>query len=68
MSEYLCLLCKHTESVHEIFIDGNEGDRPYCQKCLNLTYKLKHSHPWPHKFKLDNLDLIEQLAKQKGLV
>ena len=59
-----CLVCKHPEFKH---IDRNYGGREerlswICWDCDEGSFKKYHS------FQLDNLKLIEDTAKAKGLI
>jgi hypothetical protein len=56
MIEYC--VCGHLESDHGIYSYGVDA-------CWNCSIKTgRHSH----SFKLDNLRLVEDIAKQKGLI
>jgi len=55
--------CGHTKECHAI-LHGPHGIKnlALCLNCVNKNEIASHS------FKLDNLKLIEDLAKEKGLV
>jgi len=54
-------LCGHRKDNHDI---GKFG--PYCQGCG--TYHSRNYKNYRHVFMLDNLKLIEDLAKEKNLI
>lgn len=63
-------ICGHRKDKHQL-ISTQQGE--ICQECVMLYDDLvgiTHLKNWDflHTFKLDNLKLIEDLAKQKGLV
>jgi hypothetical protein len=55
-------VCGHKQKEHTMFT----GIHNQCAKCTSRWHFGARS-PW-HEFKLDNLRLIEDLAKHKGLV
>ena len=61
MIEYC--VCGHSHWEHRL---SEPNKFPYCQICLNIDGAAR-IQIW-HEFKLDNLRLIEDLAKEKGLV
>jgi hypothetical protein len=60
-------VCRHLKKEHEFrwykVLKGTNGEDSYCQECFNTRYFKP-----VHKFKLDNLAYVEQVARAKGLV
>jgi hypothetical protein len=54
-------LCGHRSYNHYLGFHG-----PYCQGCS--VWGTSAYNNYRHEFKLDNLALIEKLAKERGLV
>jgi hypothetical protein len=53
-------VCGHTYGRH------SEGPLRWC--FLDCYYEHPNSTEWQHTFRLDNLTIIEKLAKERGLV
>ncbi len=53
-------ICGHSKVLHEI----GDAWKGHCLFCFGVEYDLKRGH----KFQLNNLDYIERLAKEKGLI
>lgn len=62
-----CAICNHREGYHAF--TRNNGVE-FCTECLirGVEAKRLSDSKWIHAFKLDNLKLVEDLAKEKGLV
>jgi hypothetical protein len=54
-------ICSHIKSHHDV--NGPSGT--FCRECYNVGVPYPNS--W-HNFQLDNLKLVEDLAKTKGLI
>lgn len=62
-------ICKHDQSVHKHYPIRNANiSSLYCLGCAMDELNFKNDFPPLHNFKLDNLKLVEQLAKQKKLI
>ena len=64
--------CGHGEEKHKrkIFDPSGQPSRTVCEECVENYYKRDYqllSWEFIHPFKLDNLKLIEDIAKEKGL-
>jgi len=58
-----CQKCKHKQKSH-----GKSAaypTEPLCYACFNSLSTLVDSY---HEFQIDNLDYIEQLAKERNLI
>lgn len=69
MEEYCT--CGHEKNMHTSETNKlSWQDKEFCVSCcyeyLDIKYS-SHSN-WEHSFKLDNLRLIEQIAKQRNLI
>lgn len=65
MTEYC--ICGHKISKHTSFaVLSTSSSAQYCSECFHSKNFIP-GH-WVHPFKLDNLKLIEDLAKQKNLI
>jgi len=47
---------------------GRHSKAPFRYCFLDCYFENKPQEEWQHTFKLDNLTLIEKLAKERGLV
>jgi hypothetical protein len=67
MSELNCIICKHDESLHAV----NLCNVKFCALCFHFWLTdnpQKRSGLVKHEFCPDNLQFIEDLAKEKNLV
>jgi hypothetical protein len=60
-----CLKCKHTDNEHSSSLAYPA--RIVCWVCFGGSTPWGESEPY-HEFQMDNLDLIEQLAKKRNLI
>jgi hypothetical protein len=70
MTEENCIICKHPKTLHAITLVNNIE---FCADCTMIavqdpSYSCKKPLFARHKFKLDNLQLVEDLAKERNLV
>jgi hypothetical protein len=59
-----CQKCRHTEIVHQMSIAY--PIEPLCYDCFG-NLPVASIDPY-HEFQMDNLDLIEKLAMERGLI
>jgi hypothetical protein len=62
MIEEKCSVCGHERILHT----SQELPFPYCMKCPAPS-GVPGDNAW-HDFKLDNLQLVEDLAKERNLI
>jgi hypothetical protein len=69
MIEELCIVCGHIESVHRPKTVDCSWTSEYTHWCEECSINQKYTPPTMfHNFKIDNLRLIEDLAKERKLV
>jgi hypothetical protein len=63
-----CAICKHIKEIHAVTLVDSVG---FCAECLTRCYSTNppsEKFQFRHEFKLDNLQLIEDLAAERKLL
>jgi hypothetical protein len=69
MTVEICIICKHEKNLHARTLVNSVEICVYCclQRVMGQNFNIPDLFA-KHEFKLDNLQLVEDLAKERKLV